>query len=105
MNAPLCTCVVDVGINPLEQPFVYQLMQPTMTVMMAKMVAAETVMLTMTAMMPATMKTTAMTTMTQQWHCAPKKIAQNFCTICVLQLRLWCEDAQTKRTRLRNRAP
>ncbi len=28
-NAPLCTCVVDVGINHLEQPFVFQLMQPT----------------------------------------------------------------------------
>jgi hypothetical protein len=28
-NAPLCTCTVDAGINHLEQPFVYQLMQPT----------------------------------------------------------------------------
>ncbi len=32
------------------------------------------------------------------------KITKNRCTVCVLsyvQLELWCEDAQTKRTRLR----
>jgi hypothetical protein len=29
-----------------------------------------------------------------------KKITKNRCTICVLQLELWCEDAQTKCMRL-----
>jgi hypothetical protein len=30
----------------------------------------------------------------------PKKIKKNCCTLCVLQLGLWCEDAQTKHIRL-----